>query len=300
MNDSNLPQVAELQDLIAKSGLSADTGAMIYKEFAPIASSVAELAAKAHSLVVTDATQLTEMKQAREVRLALVKARKEAERKKTELKEDSNRYGKTVQSAYNTLDVISKTAEAHAEQQEKFAQIQEEKRQAEIRAARQDELAQYQAFLPPMGDLGTMTAEEFAVVVDMAKAQKQKREEQEAQEKAEAEAKAEAERLERERLKLAAEEAEAKRKEAEAALAKERAERERIEAEAQEKEREAQRQAEAALAAPDKEKLNAFESFVRNYEMPSMTTEAGKAAAGRAKMFLTKIADDVKTQIAGW
>ena len=77
-------KVTELQELISKSGLSADTGAMIYKEFAPIASSVAELAAKAHSLVVTDATQLTEMKQAREIRLAFVKARKDAERKKTE------------------------------------------------------------------------------------------------------------------------------------------------------------------------------------------------------------------------
>ena len=299
MTESNLPQVTELQELISKSGLSADTGAMIYKEFAPIASSVAELAAKAHSLVVTNATQLTEMKQAREIRLALVKARKNAERKKTELKEDSNRYGKTVQSAYNTLDVIAKTAEAHAEQQENFAQIQEQKRQAKIRAARQDELSQYQAFLPPTGDLGVMTPEEFSLVLDMAKAQKKKREEQEAKEKAEAEAKAEAERVEHERLRLAAEEAEAQ-------LAKERAERERIEAEARKKELEAQRQAEAKRKeaeaqeqAPDIVKLQKLAEELLAYKLPVCASEKGEKILADVRTLMAKIAQHIMRALNG-
>jgi DNA repair exonuclease SbcCD ATPase subunit len=279
---NNLPAVTTLQELIQKSGISNDTGAMIYNEFAPLASSIADLATKAHAITVSDATQLTEMRQARAIRLALVKDRGEVDRKKDALKADALLYGKVVQDARNALHTISKTAEAHAEQQEKFAQIQEEKRQAEIRAARQDKLSQYQAFLPPMGDLGTMTAEEFAVVVDMAKAQKQKREEQEAQERKEAQEKEEADRLERERLKLAAQEAEAKRKEADEALAKERAalaaeraERERVEA----AHRKAQEDVAKERAEMERKRRDAEEAQRREQEDKRKAEEAERLKA---------------------
>ena len=81
---------------------------------------------KAKSLVVTNATQTAEMEMARTGRLFLRDKRIAIETVRKNLKEDSLREGKLIDSIANTLKALIIPIENYLERQEKFVELQEE------------------------------------------------------------------------------------------------------------------------------------------------------------------------------
>ena len=248
MSEATIEVVAEIpQDLalvVQSSGLEVESARNVTDVFAPLFAQAHSWAEKVATIKVTDATQVREMKLARESRLALKEIRVIAEKNRTRLKEDSLRRGRAIDSVYNTLEALVKPLEAQLKEQEEFVKRQEEQRKARIKAEREEALrpfgvntAFYQLAEMPEADWAAL----FNSAVAAHKAAK------EAAEKAEAErtAKEQAETAERERIR---QENERLRQEAEAAQKAANAERERLLAEQRAIEEQARKEREAIEA----------------------------------------------------
>ena len=245
MSEATIEVVAEIpQDLalvVQSSGLEVESARNVTDVFAPLFAQAHSWAEKVATIKVTDATQVREMKLARESRLALKEIRVIAEKNRTRLKEDSLRRGRAIDSVYNTLEALVKPLEAQLKEQEEFVKRQEEQRKARIKAEREEALrpfgvntAFYQLAEMPEADWAAL----FNSTVAAHKAAK------EAAEKAEAErtAKEQAEAAERERIR---QENEHLRKEAEEREAAAKAERDRLAAEKKAIEEQARKEREA-------------------------------------------------------
>lgn len=308
--------------IIAASGVEASIAQLINSKFEPFMAQVSEWQNKAGQLVVTDASQTNEMKEARKARLALKELRISANKARVALKEDSLKYSNLVQSIYNIIEGKIKPIEEYLQIQEDFVKIQEANRKAELLAKRQKELSVFADFVPNSVDLGSMSEDGYTTFFNGAKLQYEAK--IEAEKKAEAEriakAKAEAEekervRIENERLKSEAvemerrmakarAEAEAERKaledeakkaraEAEAKLKEEKAQREKIElelkaklqAEADRKEQDAKAEAEL-YAASDMMKLNNLAIRIDEIPLPLLQDNDTKAILAEVKVML--------------
>lgn len=181
----------ELVQVITESGVEESTALTLQNSFLPFFEKAKEWKEKAESLVVTDVSQTREMKMAREARLALADIRIDADKKRKALKEDSLRYGKAVQGVYNVIEFLIKPIESHLLDQEKFAERQEEKRKAALKAERDAELLPYIEFVPYQVDLGELSDEGWQKLLSGVKLQ--------AQAKIDAEKKAEEERIAKEK-----------------------------------------------------------------------------------------------------
>lgn len=166
-----------LLEIVESSGLEKEVSASLKDQFLPFFDQAEEWKKKAESLVVTDESQIREMKMAREARLALRAIRVDADKKRKSLKEESLRYGKAVQGVYNVIEYLIKPIEKHLEEQEKFVEIQEAKRKAELKAQREVELAPYSEFLPVGLNLEDMSDEDYNKLLSGAKLQKKAEEE---------------------------------------------------------------------------------------------------------------------------
>jgi hypothetical protein len=314
----------EIEKVIANEKVETSTAVALQSAFMPFFEKAEEWKEKALALVVTDATQVTEIKQAREARLIMRQIRIDADKTRKALKEDSLRYGKAVQGVYNVIEFLISPIEEHLEKQEKFAENAEKARQELARQERTEMLKDLQAYLPPCGDLGIMAQHEFDRLLSIGKTQKELAEkEAEAKRLAELDA-IEAENRERERikaeneaLKVAMLKAEAERKQAEAvALAErqeaekklkaEQAERARVEAEIRAKAEADRKQAEAvalaekkAKSAPDKEKLIALACFIDSILIPDLSSAECLKIAADAKVLLAKTASYIREKTAG-
>jgi len=281
---------------IANIGVEPSTAIELSNAFAPFLVQAAEWKEKAEALVVTDVSQVKEMADAREARLALQKVRTSADKKRKELKEESLRYGKAVQDVYNLIEGTIKPIEEHLHLQEKFAEIQRQKEVDTITLKRNKELLPFAEFVAVNLDLGNMSESDYQNVLKgaMMLTEIKAKEAAEAEAKrieAEAEAKEERERIQKENERLRNE-----AKEREALLAEERMKREAIEAEqkaAEEAERqrkdqerkEAERQAEAqrqaeqkAKAAPDNMKIIRWIADMEELPSPEVSSPEALAA----------------------
>jgi len=218
----------ELIVVIKESGVEQSTAEMLTQSFIPFFDKAKEWKEKAEKLVVTDVSQTREMKMAREARLALRDVRLDADNKRKSLKEDSIRYGKAVQGVYNVIDFLIAPIEEHLLNQEKFAERIEEKRKAETKQRREEELQPYMEFVPYQIDLGELTEPAWQTLITGAKMQQSAK--IEADKKAE-EARIEAERIEaeeRERMWVENEQLKAEAIEREKKAAAELAEQKRL------------------------------------------------------------------------
>lgn len=261
-------KTSELVVVINQSGLEKETATTLLEKFAPLFEQAEEWKRKAESLVITDVSQKREMQEARVARLALKDIRVNADKTRKALKEDSLRYGKAVQGVYNVIEYLIAPIEKHLEEQEKFAEIQEQKRKEALKQERLELLYPYgvdHSFV----DLANMPQDAFDNYLASTKktyedkieaeqkaeqerieAIRKEAEEREAQRKENERLKAEAEQREKE-LKAEREKAEAERKEQERVLAEERA---KAEAERKEAERKAKEEREQAEAKAQKER----------------------------------------------
>ena len=185
----------QLIDVITDSKVEQSTALTLQNAFLPAYDNLIQWTEKAKTLVVTDGSQTREMKMAREARLALKDIRVSANKTRLALKEDSTRYGKAVQSVYNLIERLITPAEKHLEMQEKFVELQEEKRKAELKEIRLAELMSYREFISPdhCAGLGEITEDEYLKLVEYCKQALENKLAQEAQ--------AELDKIEKERQK---------------------------------------------------------------------------------------------------
>jgi len=167
MKETKTAEVVETNEAITildQSGLEQSKAQYILNQFQDYFKSAAELELKAKSIVVTDATQLTEMKQAREYRIALKNKRCEVENTRVKLKEQSIREGKAIDGVANVLKALIVPLEEHLEKQERFAEIAEAKRKSELAQTRKEQLAQFECD-SSFYDLGNMPNEQYVDLV---------------------------------------------------------------------------------------------------------------------------------------
>lgn len=301
----------ELTTLIESSKVELSTAQSLKLAFESAFTQAKEWNEKAKTIKVTDATQLKEMKLARESRLALRKVRTGVEDKRKELKADALSYGKAVDSIANYLKGLIEPTEEYLLEQEEFAKRIEAQRIEELKQARIQELTGWGVDTQYL-DLGGMPDAVYTKMLTDAKAahearlEAQRKAEEEAarqeaeriaREKAEADAR-ELQRLENERLKREAEAAQAQiekeRAEMEAKLAEERRLAKLAQEEA-EKKAEYERQAaekrlreEQAKAKAERDALEAkarAEQAKRDAEIKAQQeAEAKKQAEERARL----------------
>lgn len=272
---------------MTQTAAPANAALALADELAPIRARADELAKEADAIVVTDATQLTEMKKARALRLTAKDLRCKVENRRKELKADILEAGRLIDSAAKTITALIEPIEHRMLEAETFAERAEAARLQALRNQREQALAEVGGPAAFAYDLATLSPDQWETTLATARRMKQEADRRAEEAAAEAAAKAKAEREERERIaaenaRLRAERdaAEAERKRAEAArAAAERAEaqsrakyleelaerdaKERAEEAAREAERKARIAAERKAArAPDKAKLLALAATI--------------------------------------
>lgn len=309
-------QETALVQIVRSSGLEKTKADFILEKFQDYFKIAADWEAKAKMLVVTSPDQVAEMKMAREGRLYLKAKRVEIERARKELKEQSLREGKAIDGIANVLKGLIEPTEDYLEQQEKFVELQEEKRKAEVRAARQEEMLSL-GMVPELYDITNMPADIYAGLITARKdvmrqeeeAAKRAEEERIAREAEEKRMREENERLrkeaeERERV-LAAEraEAEAKQRAAEEKIRKQKEEADRAalkakqEAEEREKKLKAEQEARLRKEREERERIEAelkAKQQAEEKERKRLEAEAKKAARAPDKVKLLAFADQIE------
>lgn len=158
--ETKLEQKNELALLVEKSGLETETAKSLQETFQTFLDQANQWKAKAGALVVTDVNQKREMQEARVARLALRDIRIKVEGRRKELKEDSLRKGKAIDSVANLLKGLIEPIEEHLEKQEKFAELAEVKNKAELKATRTEMLGVF-GIQTEFYDLSNMPQNDF-------------------------------------------------------------------------------------------------------------------------------------------
>lgn len=132
----------QLEMIVRDSGMEIESpkAKMLLEQFSDYFNIAADWEAKAKILLVTDASQITEMKMAREGRLFLRKKRIAIEKTRKELKEQSLREGKAIDGMANILKALIVPIEEHLDKQEHFVEIKqaEETERLKVEAERKD------------------------------------------------------------------------------------------------------------------------------------------------------------------
>lgn len=243
----------ELILVVESTELDKPKAQILLENFTGFFDQAKEWEMKAKSLVVTDASQVAEMRLAREARLALKEIRVNAEKRRKDLKEQSLREGRAVDGIANVIKALIVPIEEHLEKQEKFAEFEEQRKKDALLAERVAQLRDYVQDTN-LYNLADMTEQGFTELLESSKIAFEAR--KEAERKAE-EARLEKERLAREEQERTKEENERLRKEADA----ERAEKERIQRELDDKKRAEEKAARDAKEKADAEKKAADEAL---------------------------------------
>lgn len=260
----------QLQIIVRDSGLEKTKAKYMLDNFQCYFEIADEWAKKSKTLVVTNADQKAEMQMARTGRLFLREKRIDVEKSRKILKEESLRESRAIDGIANVLKALIIPIELYLEHQEKFVEMQEEKKRELLRI----------------------------------EAEKKIEEEEIAKAKAEAEER-ERIRQENERLKIEAKKrerkAEAERKKHEATLAKERAEAEAKRKILEEKAMQERKEAEKKLFEERKKaheenqkaeiKRKALEEKVRKER------EKAQAKADKERKEKERLAEILKNQI---
>src|SRR5690606_10630522 len=124
------------------------------------------------------------------------------EKTRKSLKENALREGQTIDAIAKILTNLILPIEEDLEQKEKFVEIQEAKRKAELKSMREAELQPYMEYVPYGIDLGSMDEENYKKILDGAKLQLQSKIESDRIAEEMRIAKEKAEEEERERIRV--------------------------------------------------------------------------------------------------
>lgn len=265
-------KIQSLEVVVSQSGLAPTEADHLKLSFTPLFDSANQWAARVDTLSVTSVEQVREMKLARESRLALKEIRCNAERKRKELNESSQRRTKAVNGIYNVLEYLIVPLEEKLMDMEQFAERKEATRLNEQLKQRKLALAHYGPVLLDDQAIRNMAEDAFQFMLEGAELLAAAKVAAEAKALAEQKEREAAALAERERVRLENERLRAEAAAKEAALAKER---EAVEA----ARKEAEAKAKAALkAAQDKAKKEREEAMAK-----ARSEQAARDAAMQAE-----------------
>jgi len=216
-------KTTELELYFEQHSVAEETKKSLLENFQELFAQTQEWKEKASALVVTSPDQKEDIKNAGIARKALKNIRVEVEKKRKELKEESLRRGQTIDAIAKILTNEIIPSEEHLEKQEKFVELLEAKRKAELKAERLEQLQVFGFIYDNGFRLDLMDEATFQNL--LAGTKKAFEDKIEAEKKAEADRiqKAEDERIERERIKAENEKLKTEAVEIEKQLAEERA-----------------------------------------------------------------------------
>jgi hypothetical protein len=284
-NQSIVAQDSALVKAVTAAGVAPSVGEFIVASFTDNLPAIRALADEAESIVVSSVEEKAKMKRAREIRLKLRELRVQADKVRKDLKEDSNRYGKAVQAAFNLIANLCEPAEEHLEKQEKYEEYIILQQQNELRTMRQLSVDEegLTNFLTQGIDLGKITEVDFQDLMDMARMRLAR------QQSEQAKAQEEARLLKEENERIRQEQAQAKAKEDAIRLEKEAAE-------AKLRQMEAKR-VYLTSAATDFEKIEDVQQRLRGFELPEASSEFGQKLMADIRYLLNKIDGHISQNI---
>lgn len=193
----------EITKLLENSLIEKSKSDYIIEKFSDFTKVANEWNEKANAILVTDESQKDLMLQAREGRLLLKAKRIEIEKTRKSLKEQSLNEGRLIDGIAKTLTALVEPAEKHLELQERYAEIQDQKRKAELKAKRYELILPYAEVIDPETlNLDLITEEAFVGILNYAQTTYNAKKESERLAKIEEVEKAKAEAEERENLRL--------------------------------------------------------------------------------------------------
>ena len=115
----------KLSVIVKESGLEGTKAQVLLDNFSTYFQIASEWEIKAKAIVVSDASQVADMKMARVGRLFLKEKRTAIEKTRKKLKEEALREGKAIDGIANILKALIVPIEEYLEKQEKFVEIKE-------------------------------------------------------------------------------------------------------------------------------------------------------------------------------
>jgi len=161
---ANVQNETPVEKEIRVSLVNADDANVIKMNFTAFFAEAQKYAEEGMKIIVTDESQTAVMQIARAHRLAVREIRLNAEKARKAMKEDSNRYGKAVQSVYNIVEAICVPVESHLQLQEDYKKIKEQQRIDAIALARTDEMSVYEGLIPDGYDFGNMSSDDYGAL----------------------------------------------------------------------------------------------------------------------------------------
>lgn len=129
----------------------------------------AEWAKKASELVITDASQLKEMKLAGDGKKFLKTIRTSIEKKRKELKDNSLQEGRAIDEVAKFLTGLVEPIEKNLESKEKYAELLEKQRQQELHNQRYDEITPFLESIPVGINYGALDHGTYRAMFEYAK-----------------------------------------------------------------------------------------------------------------------------------
>lgn len=312
-------QISVLQAPLTAEGFAPEESKTLLDQFVDFFKQAEEWKKKAQGLVITDVSQVEEMKTARAARLALKEIRVNTEKRRKDLKERSLREGRAIDGIANVIKAEIVPIEEYLEGQEKFAENKERERLEQIFRARTVALSAF-VLNTGMYNLRDMDDDSFAALLKTEEANYHARIAAEKAETArlEKEARARAKQEEKEKTEQARKlkeaqdaardeqekrvKAEAAAKETSDALAtQQKAEKEKEEARIAEEKRienvRIKAEEDAALA-PDKVKLEALLDKILEFNVPVVKSKKAQRIAQMVRGELDVLSDRVREGIA--
>ena len=133
----------QLIKVVELNGLEKSKSETIVNHFQSFLVKANSLEQEARLIIVKDASDVEEMKKARETRLELQKIRVNAEKTRKQLKEQSLREGKAIDGMANIIKAVIVPLEEYLQSMEDFVEIQENKRKDEQEQNRKELIQPY-------------------------------------------------------------------------------------------------------------------------------------------------------------
>lgn len=190
----------ELQLIIDEQGISKDSAIALAEAFGAPFTEAGEILTTYQDIVVTDESQVELMKEAKQKRLTLKRIRNGVETKRKELKEDSLKQGRVIDSVARYVKDNIEPVEKYLELQEKFVEIKKAEEAAKLKAERIEKLSSLTDDLS-IYNFDTMTEESFNTLVEKLEDDERKRQAEIAEQKRLAEEAEKAKRIEDARIR---------------------------------------------------------------------------------------------------
>lgn len=273
----------KLNEIIKSSGLPEEKQNAVYLAFDNFTNTAKEWLEKADLIVVNSENDIDSIKEANDAYKIIKKVRIDIEKTRKQLKENSLKEGKLIDSIAKQLKETVEPIEASLENKAKFVEIQKKQREDELREKRKNELSPYSEFIPFEIDYGVLSEEDYKKLLNGAILQ--------AKQQAFQNKKAEEERIaqenydanERNRIRIENEKLKAEKEKQELELIKAKQEAEKLQREKDEellrkqKIEEAKRLEEERIKnASDVEKLKMFAKELQAVSLPEVNSEKAK------------------------